>query len=80
MVMGRHAPLGHGSEVAWALWASIVLGASVGDDSARKIASMNDSIVAILMLDANVKGLVPPSIDFKHFQSYMTTDELRGDQ
>jgi hypothetical protein len=80
MVMGKDAPLGHGSEVAWALWASIVLGASVSDDSVKKVASMNDSIVAILMLHAKAKGLVSPSTDFSHFQSYMSTDELRGDQ
>jgi len=80
MVMGRHAPLGHGSEVAWALWTSIVLGASVHDDTAKKVAGMNDSIVAVLMLDARAKGLVSPSVDFAHFQSYMTTDEMHGDQ
>jgi hypothetical protein len=79
-VIGRHASLDHGSEVAWALWASIVLGVSVSDDNAKKVASMNDSIVAILILDAKAKGLVSSSIDFNHFQSYMTIDELRGEQ
>jgi hypothetical protein len=79
-VIGRHAPLGHGSEVAWALWGSIVLGVLISDDNANKSASMNDSIVAILMLDAREKGLISSNIDFNHFQSYMTTDELYGDQ
>lgn len=79
-VIGRHASLGHASEVAWALWGCIVLGISVSDDDATKAASMNDSIVAILMLDAKAKGFVSSSIDFNHFQSYMTTDELYGDQ
>lgn len=80
MVIRRHVSLGHGSEVAWALWGSIVLGVSVNDDNASRVASMNDSIVAILMLDAKAKGLVSSSIDFNHFQSYMTTTELYGDQ
>jgi hypothetical protein len=79
-IVGRHAPLGHGSEVAWVLWGSLVLGVSISDDNASKSASMNDSIVAILVLDANDKGLVSPNIDFSHFQSYMSIDELYGDQ
>ena len=79
-IIGRHAPLGHGSEVAWALWGSIVLDVSISDDNANKSVSMNDSIVAILMLDARKKGLISSNIDFKRFQSYMTTDELYGDQ
>lgn len=79
-VIRRHASLGHGSEVAWALWGSIVLGVSVSDDNATKAATINDSIVAILMLDAKAKGLVASSVDFNHFQSYMTTSELYGEQ
>jgi len=80
MVIRRHTSLGHGSEVAWALWGLIVLGVSISDDNASRVACMNDSIVAILMLDAKAKGLVSSSIDFNHFESYMTTTELYGDQ
>lgn len=79
-VMKRHAPLGHGSEVAWAIWALIVFGISLNDDAATVAASMNDSIVAILMLDAKAKGLVSSSVNFDHFKSYMTTDDLYGEQ
>ena len=79
-IIARHAPLGHGSEVAWALWGLMVLDISVSDENAEKAAVMSDSIVALLMLDAKAKRLVSSSIDFSHFQSYMYTEELYGEQ
>jgi hypothetical protein len=79
-VIGKHARLGHGSEVAWALWGLIVLGLPVSDNDAAEAASMNDSIVAILMLDAMAKGLVSSSVGFDHFKSYMSTKDLYGEQ
>jgi hypothetical protein len=79
-VIGRHARLGHGSEVAWALWGLIVLGLPVSDNNAVEAAGMNDSIVAILMLDAMAKGLVSSSVGFDHFKSYMSTKDLYGEQ
>ena len=79
-VVKKHAPLGHGSEVAWALWGLIVIGTPTDDESATVAANMNDSIVAILMLDAKSKGLVSASVNFNNFQSYMKTEELYGEQ
>lgn len=76
----RRAQLGHGSEVAWAIWAIIVLNISVTDEAASIAANMNDSIVAILMLDARAKGFVSSSVSLDHFQSFMTTDNLYEDQ
>jgi len=57
-----------------------VLSVPIDDDAATRAASMNDSIVAILMLDAKAKGLISSSVNFNHFQSYMTTDDLYGGQ
>jgi hypothetical protein len=79
-VIVKHARLGHGSEVAWALWGLIVLGRQVSDSSAAEASNMNDSVVAILVLDARAKGLVSSSISFGHFESYMSTKDLYGEQ
>lgn len=79
-IIKKHAPLGQGSEVAWALWGLIVLGASTDDESATVAANMNDSIVAILILDAKAKGLVSANVNFDNLKSYMNTDELYGAQ
>jgi len=79
-VIGRHARLGHGSEVAWAVWGLIVLGLPVSDDSAAEAANMSDSIVAILILDARAKGLVSSGVSLGHLESYMNTKDLYGEQ
>lgn len=75
----QHAPLGHGSEVAWALWGLLVLRIQVSENSFRAASAMNDSIVALLLLDANRKGLVQQGGDFTNLQSVMTTEDLYGE-
>ncbi len=72
----QHGPLGHGSEVAWALWGLLVLRIEITETAFRKTIGMNDSIVALLLLDANNKVLIPRGIDFTNLQSAMTTEDL----
>ena len=75
----QHGPLGHGSEVAWALWGLLVLRIPMNDDSYRAAANMNDSIVALLLLDANSKRLIPSGADFPNLRTSMTSEELYGE-
>jgi hypothetical protein len=79
-LISQHAPFGHGSEVAWGIWAMIVLNLSFDQSSAVNAAAMNDSVVALLLLDANSKRLLPSEIDFNHYASFMTTEDLHGEQ
>jgi hypothetical protein len=53
----RHAPLGHGSEVAWALWAHIQLGISLDDPTLQAVERMDDPVVILIALDASQRGL-----------------------
>lgn len=75
-----HAPINHGSEVAWALWTQIVLGLSISEAAAKAASKMKDSVVAILLLDANSKHLIQSPINFNNYQSLMTKPDLYGDQ
>jgi len=75
-----HAPINHGSEVAWALWVQIVLGLPVSETAANAACKMNDSVVAILLLDANAKHLIQSPVNFNDYQSLMTKSGLYGDQ
>jgi hypothetical protein len=75
-----HAPINHGSEVAWALWSQIVLTLQINEAAAKAASKMNDSVVAILLLDANSKHLIHTPINFAHYQSFMTKDNLYGEQ
>ena len=41
---------------------------------------MNDSVVAILLLDAAIKSLISSGANFNNFQTLMTAEELYGEQ
>jgi hypothetical protein len=58
-IIERHAPLAHGSEVAWCLWGALRFGVSISERSARKVFLMSDDVVALLALHAEKKGLIP---------------------
>lgn len=75
-----HAPINHGSEVAWALWTQIVLGLPISEAAANAASKMSDSVVAILLLDAHSKHLIQSPVNFNNYQSHMTKADLYGDQ
>ncbi|PYK36627.1 MAG: hypothetical protein DME60_14385 [Verrucomicrobia bacterium] len=77
LIIQRHAPLGHGSEVAWAIWAAIVFGWPLEGASAMAAASMADSVVALVLLDAHAKGLVPGFQFGAQLMPFMTSQDLR---
>jgi len=55
----KHAPLQHGSEVAWALWAGIEFGLKFDSSVGSVVENVSDSIVAIVALDAERRGVLP---------------------
>src|SRR5262249_33663131 len=59
--IARHAPLGHGSEVAWALWTAIQFEIDLSNETATKVSAMEDDIVALLALDAKERGRFNPN-------------------
>lgn len=79
-IIKQHGPLGHGNEVAWAIWGLLALQIPLEEKSATTAVSMNDSIVAILTLDADKKGLVPSGVDYSDYGLFMTEENLYGEQ
>ena len=55
----RHAPLGHHYEVAWSVWAAITLGIVLEPQAVAAISRVDNSVVAILALDARSQNLAP---------------------
>lgn len=74
----RHAPLGNGSELAWAIWLSIAHGAKMSQASANAVSKMSDNVVALLALDARQRGLVDGTLDTGLWENLLTVDELDG--
>lgn len=52
-----HAPIRNASEVAWALWAAIVLDVEMTKKAGEVVSSMDDDFVALLALDADSRRL-----------------------
>jgi len=71
-----HARQGHGSEVAWSLWAAILFDVKVNKGTAKKLSRMDDCVIALLALDAQRRGLIDSNIGFSMWRDCMTTDHL----
>jgi hypothetical protein len=74
------APLGHASEVGWALWTILAFRLTVKPAAAKAISLMSDSVVALLAMDALDQGLVTSALSTDLWESYLTTDHLYGEQ
>jgi hypothetical protein len=74
----KHARLGHGSEVSWALWLCIANRVAISQTAAAAVGEMEDDIVALLALHANQLGLVVGGLPTAKWAQLMTSDELRG--
>jgi hypothetical protein len=75
-----HVPLGHGSEVAWAIWLSITLGLKLTPNTARLISGSEDPLVPILALHARERKLAGKDLDPTAWQAHMSLEGLRGPQ
>ena len=75
-VIRQHASVNHGSEVAWAIWGCLLFKIHLDDQTAGQVAQMEDSVVAILALDAKVKGLISNNVSLTLWASMMTTQLL----
>lgn len=71
-----HAPQRHSSEVAWALWGCLALGASISDAEIQGVINMEDSICALLALHARERGLVRSPALLSALDSIITTTQL----
>ena len=75
-VIHQHGRVNHGSEVAWAIWGCLLFGISLDDSTAKRVVQMEDSVVAILALDARAKGLISNNVNLTLWASVMTTQSL----
>ena len=72
----HHAPLGHSSEVAWALWACLLLKIKLPNTAVKAIAEMNDSICSIFLLHAHQLSLVKDGGTIKALCEGLSKEDL----
>jgi len=75
----RHGPLGHHYEVAWSIWAAITLGITLQLEAVEAISKIDNSVVAILALDARSQNLAP-NLDTSLWEPRMSLSELSEEQ
>jgi hypothetical protein len=71
-----HAPLGHSSEVAWALWALIEFKCSIREPAVKIVTGLDDPIAALLILDAEQRGLLRKKLDLARWDFCKDKAEL----
>lgn len=76
-IIRSQADLTHGSEVAWAAWAAILLGVRLRAEAARSIEILDDDFVTVVALDANSRGLIP-TLKNAQWSKYMDRSGLEG--
>lgn len=79
-IIEASAPLGHHHEIVWSLWAMLCFGLSVYRSAGKVIANVDNSLVALIALDAEQNGLVPAGLTKTRWESRMTTVDLYEDQ
>lgn len=77
-IIRLHAPRGHTSELAWAIWGLILFSLPFEDEVVRILSSIENCVVALLCLDARSQKLIDPSTNFTFWESLMDEKELRG--
>jgi len=75
-----HAPQGHGTEVAWAIWTALAFELNVAEKALDAAEAMDDSVVALSLLDAQRQGRLSRPIPDRRWTEYLTPDELYGEQ
>ena len=75
-VIRQHASVNHGSDVAWTIWGCLLFKIPLDDQTAGRVAQVEDSVVAVLALDAKAKGLISNNVNLTLWASMMTTRSL----
>lgn len=76
-IISHHAPLGHGSEVVWALWIAIDLEIEL-PSHLRTILDIDDPLVPILALYAEERGLIS-NLDTSTLERIVDIENLYGE-
>jgi len=78
--INTHAPLNHGGEVAWTLWGAIVFEVPLHANASELVSEMDDSVVALLALDAEQRGYFEKDLRKDNWSQYSNKEGLYGDK
>ncbi len=76
-LIAEHSPMGHTSEVSYAIFGMILFGLTFSNEVVDILSQIENPFIALLTLDAQQQGLIPKSYAFSLWQSLMTAGELK---
>jgi hypothetical protein len=79
-IISSHVALGHGSEIAWALWVAVKLGMKIHDSVVIELKKSEDPIVRLSAIRARAEGLISDANAFNNWVNSLSTGNLNGDQ
>lgn len=79
-IIKEHATRHHDHEVSWSIWAILAFGFRVEAETTAELSKTDNSVVALLALDAAQKGALDGVFDTRKIESRMTVAELYEDQ
>lgn len=71
------APIGHGSEVVWSIWVTMLLKLRIEPRSQDLIAAMDDAIVAVAAMIAKEQTALPAAFDSTLWRSWLVRDAFK---
>ncbi len=80
ILLDAHAPLGHGSEVTWALWGCLLFHLAIESSAATAVTNMDDSFAALLLLQSQDLGLIKDKVNDRNWRASMSVAGLREGQ
>jgi len=75
-IISYHSDDGHEYELTWALWLCNILSLKIPERLAGKLSMIENSFVALAVLDLHRKGLIKQGLDLSIWKSMMTGEEL----
>lgn len=74
-IISTAAPLGHSSDVAWALWAALLFQVRISAAAAKVLVQLPDSVVGCLSCAAHQAGLMPKSFSLPWISDLIATSD-----
>lgn len=75
----RHAPLGHGSEVTWCIWASAAFDVTLDEQATDSVSKMADDIVALTALRCEPDGAFARPLDRALWTKLSHAENMHGE-
>jgi hypothetical protein len=80
-IVATAAPIGHASDVAWALWTALLFQIRISQRASKALAHSPDSVVGCLTCELGARNLLPKRFDYSYLKHIvMDTNSLYENQ